>query len=201
MPLTITDAAAFLNRHVKTLQMWDRNGKLKASRSPTGRRYYDEENLREFAGLPKNSEDRKLVAYCRVSSRGQIADLKNQIQIVQEYCKNVLFEKPTIIDEIGGGLNLKRKKFLALVDAIIAGEIRSLVVAHKDRLSRFGFELIQHLCIKNKVSLHVIDKQEASPEQEMVQDLMAITHCFSARLYGLRNYRTALAKAVKADKK
>jgi predicted site-specific integrase-resolvase len=201
MPLTITEAATFLGRHVKTLQMWDREGTLTAFRSPTGRRYYDEESLRAFAGLPADTRERKLVAYCRVSSQSQKPDLKNQIQIVQEYCKSVLFEKAEIIEEIGGGLNLKRKKFLSLIDDIVGGNIKGLVVAHKDRLSRFGFELVQHLCVKNRVSLYVIDRQEASPEQEMVQDLMAITHCFSARLYGLRNYRVALAKAVKADQK
>lgn len=201
MPLTITEAAAFLGRHIKTLQLWDRTGKLKAFRSATGRRYYEEADLRTFSGVPEDPRERKLVAYCRVSSPAQKADLKNQIQIVQEYCRSVLFEKAEIIEEIGGGLNLKRKKFLLLVDAIVAGDIKGLVIAHKDRLARFGFELVQHLCVRNKVSLYVIDRQEASPEQEMVQDLMAITHCFSARLYGLRNYRKALANAVKADQK
>ena len=201
MPLTIRDAATFLGRHIKTLQLWDKTGKLKAFRSATNRRYYEEADLRAFAGMPEDTKERKLVAYCRVSSQAQKPDLKNQIQIVQEYCKSVLFEKAEIIEEIGGGLNLKRKKFLALIDDITSGNIKGVVVAHKDRLSRFGFELVQHLCVKNKVSLYVIDRQEASPEQEMVQDLLAITHCFSARLYGLRNYRIALAKAVKADQK
>ena len=199
MPLTISEAATFLNRHIKTLQGWDRTGVLKAYRSPTNRRYYEEEQLRAFAGIPQEVTPRKLVAYCRVSSQAQKSDLRNQVQIVQEYCKSILFEKAEIIEEIGGGLNLKRKKFLALIDAINNKEIRGLVVAHKDRLSRFGFELIQHLCVKNKVSLYVIDRKEASPEQEMVEDLMAITHCFSARLYGLRNYRKALASAIKSD--
>lgn len=88
------------------------------------------------------------------------------------------------------------KEFVALVDRIVAGHVSDLVIAHKDRLARFGFELLQHLCQHHVTRLHVINMQELSPEQEMVQDLMAITHCFSARLYGLRNYHKALKKAL-----
>lgn len=141
--------------------------------------------------------DRAPVAYCRVSSQAQQPDLENQIRVVSDYCKQMLLEKATFVSEIGGGLNFKRKRFLNLVDRIVAGQVSDLVIAHKDRLARFGFDLLQHLCQKHGTRLHVIDRQELSPEQEMIQDLMAITHCFSARLYGLRNYRKALKKALK----
>src|SRR5213078_1960924 len=101
------------------------------------------------------------------------------------------------IEEIGGGLNFKRPKFTALVDSVVADEVAMLVVAHKDRLARFGFELLQHLCRKHGSELLVLNTEKVSPEQEMVQDLMAITDCFSSRLYGLRNYRRALKEALK----
>jgi len=101
------------------------------------------------------------------------------------------------IEEIGGGLNFKRPKFLALVDSIISKEISMLILAHKDRLARFGFDLLKHLCSKHGCELLVLNTEQVSPEQEMVQDLMAITHCFSSRLYGLRNYRKALKAALK----
>src|SRR5205807_2970093 len=97
----------------------------------------------------------------------------------------------------GGGLNFKRPKFTALVDSVVADEVAMLVVAHKDRLARFGFELLQHLCRKHGCELLVLNTEKVSPEQEMVQDLMAITRCFSSRLYGLRNYRRALKEALK----
>src|SRR5881394_2709453 len=109
----------------------------------------------------------------------------------QRYCQ------PGVIEEIGGGLNFKRPKFTALVDSVVADEVAMLVVAHKDRLARFGFELLQHLCRKHGSELLVLNTEKVSPEQEMVQDLMAITHCFSSRLYGLRNYRRALKEALK----
>ena len=101
------------------------------------------------------------------------------------------------IEEIGGGLNFKRPKFVQLVDDIVAGDIAVLVVAHKDRLTRFGFDLLLHLCSVHGCEAQIINTEQVSPEQEMVQDLMAITHCFSARLYGLRNYRKALTAALK----
>src|SRR5216110_2725433 len=109
----------------------------------------------------------------------------------QRYCQ------PGVIEEIGGGLNFKRPKFTALVDSVVADEVAMLVVAHKDRLARFGFELLQHLCRKHGSELLVLNTEKVSPQQEMVQDLMAITDCFSSRLYGLRNYRRALKEALK----
>jgi predicted site-specific integrase-resolvase len=79
--------------------------------------------------------------------------------------------------------------------------VKRIIIAHTDRLTRFGFDLLAHLCETHDCEMVVLNTEKLSPEQEMVQDLMAITHCFSARLYGLRNYRKALAEAVKADQK
>lgn len=101
--------------------------------------------------------------------------------------------------EIGGGLNFERKRFLALIDAIVAGEVKQVVIAHQDRLARFGFALLRHLCETHKTELLVMNTEALSPEQELVQDLMSIVHCFSSRLYGLRNYRKALEKALKDE--
>lgn len=101
------------------------------------------------------------------------------------------------IEEIGGGMNFKRKKFVSLVDQIIAQEVELLVIAHKDRLVRFGFALIEHLCERAGCELLVMNTESLSPEQEIVEDLMTIIHCFSSRLYGLRNYRQSLKKVLK----
>jgi predicted site-specific integrase-resolvase len=101
--------------------------------------------------------------------------------------------------EIGGGMNFKRKQFLRLVDQILAGEVERLVLAHQDRLARFAYSLLVHLCQSHHGELLVMNTEELSPEQELVQDLITITHCFSSRLYGLRNYRKALEKAIADD--
>mgnify|MGYP001587810682 FL=1 len=100
------------------------------------------------------------------------------------------------IEEIGGGLNFSRKQFLSLMDEIGRGSVQMLILAHKDRLCRFGFQWFQHFCEIHDCELLVLDQDRLSPEQEMVQDLMTIVHCFSSRLYGLRNYKKKLAEAL-----
>jgi len=97
------------------------------------------------------------------------------------------------------GLNFERKRFLRLVDAIVAGEVQRVLIAHQDRLARFGFALLKHLCETHQTDLVVMNTETLSPEQELVQDLMSIVHCFSSRLYGLRNYRKALEKALRDE--
>jgi putative resolvase len=137
------------------------------------------------------------VAYCRVSSQAQRPDLKNQRRVIEDFCIAKGIPNAEYVEEIGGGLNFKRPKFLALMDSVVAGEVETLILAHKDRLVRFGFDLVKHLCARHSCALLVLNTEQVSPEQEMVQDLMAITHCFSSRLYGLRNYRKALKAALK----
>jgi len=125
--------------------------------------------------------------------------LQNQRAALESYAvsKHVIVDE--WIMEIGGGLNFGRKRFLALVDAIVAGEVERLLIAHRDRLARFGFALLKHLCETHGTELVVMNAETLSPEQELVQDLMSIVHCFSSRLYDLRNYRKALEKALKDE--
>ena len=103
------------------------------------------------------------------------------------------------VEEVGGGLNLKRPKFIALMDRIEARQVSHLIVSHKDRLLRFGFPWFERFCAEHGTELLVLNQEQLSAEQEMVQDLLTIVHCFSARLYGLRNYRKKLNEALKAD--
>ena len=183
---------------VKTLQRWDRQGVLKAHRTASNRRYYTQEDLHRI--LPEEQKTRRrTIAYCRVSSVAQKPDLEHQRKHLSEFCQASGLLVDEWICEIGGGLNFKRKQFLKLVDTIIAEEVAVLLIAHKDRLARFGFSLLEHLCETHNCRLLVMNTEELSPEQELVQDLMAITHCFSSRLYGLRNYRKALEKALKDE--
>jgi len=91
--------------------------------------------------------------------------------------------------EVGGGLNFKRKKLQALLERVMQGDVERIVVAHKDRLARFGFDLYQWLCQQFNCEIVVLNEAKLSPEAEMVEDLLAILHCFSSRLYGLRKYK------------
>src|SRR3989440_1062916 len=192
--VTTGQAAKYISRHPKTLQAMDRAGVLPARRTASGRRYWLQPDLDRYLGRTAGERPRRTVCYCRVSSQAQRPDLKNQRRIVEEFAIAKGIANLEFIEEIGGGLNFKRPKF---VDSVVADEVAKLVVAHKDRLARLGFELLQHLCRKHGSELLVLNTEKLSPEQEMVQDLMAITHCFSSRLYGLRNYRRALKEALK----
>jgi putative resolvase len=188
-----------INVSVKTIQKWDRLGILPAKRTITNRRYYTDADLAAALRLERVPSVRRTVAYCRVSSQAQKPDLENQKRILEQYCQRQGIEVDEWMTEIGGGMNYKRKQFLRLVDAILAGEVEQVVLAHQDRLARFGYSLLVHLCQTHHCQLVVINTEQLSPEQELVQDLITITHCFSSRLYGLRNYRKALEKAIKDD--
>jgi putative resolvase len=188
-----------INVSVKTIQKWDRLGILPAKRTITNRRYYTDEDLAAALRLPRVHKDRRTVAYCRVSSQAQKPDLANQKRILEQYCHQQHIHVDEWITEIGGGMNFKRKHFLRLVDQILAGEIEQVVLAHQDRLARFAYSLLVHLCQTHQCKLVVMNTENVSPKQELIQDLITITHCFSSRLYGLRNYRKALEKAIKDD--
>ena len=128
---------------------------------------------------------RVVVVYARVSSRAQQPDLNRQVAALV-----LLYPNAEIVSEIGGGLNFKRKKLLALLERIFKGDVRMVVVAHKDRLARFGFDLYEWLCEQNRCDLVVLNETVLSPERELTEDLLAILHCFSSRLYGLRKYKS-----------
>ncbi|EFH89526.1 IS607 family transposase [Ktedonobacter racemifer] len=176
---------------VKTVRRWDREGKLKAKRTLSGRRYYDEADLAMALNLPKPPAARRTIASCRVSSPAQRPDVRNQRAALSSDAAC----KPLVVDdwmmEIGGGLDVERKQFLALVDAIVAGEVERVLIAHQDRLARFGFALLKHLCETHHTELVVMNAETLSPEQELVQDVLSVLHCFSSRWHGLRNDRKA----------
>lgn len=194
-------AASYLGVSVKTLQRWDREGTLRAERLPTGRRIYAKAKLDAYLGRRPGQPPRRAVAYCRVSSAAQKPDMKNQRKVLEDFSAARGLAGVEFVEEIGGGLNLTRPKFAALMDAVEARHVAHLVIAHKDRLVRFGFSWFERFCAEHGCELLVLNNEQLSPEQEMVQDLLAIVHCFSARLYGLRNYRKKLNEALAEDLK
>jgi len=101
--------------------------------------------------------------------RSDLTSLENQVQILDQFCAARGYVVDETIKEIGGGLNFKRKKFLKLIDRIISGDIERLIIAHEDRLARFGFSLIRHLCETHNCELIVINNESLSPEREMVE--------------------------------
>lgn len=201
--LTTTEAANLLNVKVKTMQRWDRDGRLKpAGRTVINGRVYTAGQIAEFQGirLTGGQEAARMVAYCRVSSAAQKPDLRNQRRGLEDYCVAKGLANVEYIEEVGGGLNFRRKRFLQLMDEIGARQIKTIILAHRDRLTRFGFEWFEHYAKMNGCEVLVLNQEGQSQEQEMVQDLMTIVHCFSSSLYGLRNYKKKLQEALQQDK-
>ena len=195
-------AAKLLGVTVKTLQRWEREKRLiPIARTSTNRRLYTITQIHSFIGLRQSGgkEATRMVAYCRVSSAAQKSDLINQRRVLEEFIVAKGLANVEFIEEIGGGLNFNRKKFKTLMDEIARREIKILILAHRDRLTRFGFDWFEHFAKNHGCEVLVLNQERLSPEQEMVQDLMTIVHCFSSRLYGLRNYRKKLNEAIKQD--
>jgi putative resolvase len=181
-----------IGRSTLTLQRWDRAGILPAKRTPTKRRYYTHEDYLSFIG--QRPKERLTIAYFRVSSHAQRKDLESQKKAIEMLCVSsgrILHEK---IEDIGSGLNYQRKNFLELMNRVEKGEIKEILVAHKDRLVRFGYEWFENFCKTHGTELVVMNHDLLSPEQEMTQDLLSIIHCFSSRLYGLRKYKKTIEK-------
>lgn len=180
----LREAVKRLGLHKNTLRKYADNGIIPSIRNPAGQRMYDVE---AYLGA---SIGNALICYCRVSSTKQRDDLTRQVAYMQS-----LYPQAEIIKDIGSGLNFKRKGLRSLLDRLLKGDKLTIVVACKDRLCRFGFELIQYLVEQNGGQIVVLDKTVYCPSSELPQDLLSIIHVFSCRMHGLRKY----GKKIKED--
>jgi excisionase family DNA binding protein len=180
--------AKMLGVSVKTLQRWDREGKLKAYRTPTDRRYYTHKQYVDYMGAT-HTKDGKTIIYARVSSVGQKDDLVNQIEFLKQFANAHGMIVDEILEDIGSGLNYNRKKWNMLIDACVAGAVKTIIIAHKDRFIRFGYDWFERFLKTRGVEIIVVNNDRVSPEQELINDLVSIIHVFSCRIYGLRKYK------------
>ena len=188
------EVSEILNVTVRTLQKWDREGKLKAQRTPTtNRRYYTQEQINEYLGKKDRISD-KIVIYCRVSSNSQKPDLQSQIEFLKQYANAKGYIVDEIITDIGSGLNYNRKKWIDLLARIQEKRISKVIVSHKDRFIRFGYEWFEKFVESCGCEIEVLNNETTSPQEEMIQDLVSIIHCFSCRIYGLRKYKTKISE-------
>jgi putative resolvase len=188
---------SLIGRTTNTLQRWDRQGVLKAHRTPTGRRYYTHNQYLEVIG--QKSSKKRLVVYCRVSSAGQKKDLISQRNAVESFCLAQGKAIDLKLEDIGSGLNYKRKNFILLLEMVERGEVLEIVIAHKDRLVRFGFEWFTKFCKDHGTSIVILNAESLSPQEEMTKDLLSIIHCFSSRLYGLRKYKKKIVEMTREN--
>lgn len=199
------EASKILKVHPKTLYNWDEKGLIETKRTNTNIRYYNvNKYLRDNNLIIENNEtineDTKInefdefndsntklnIIYARVSSYGQKDDLERQIKYLKTKYPNY-----TLIKDIGSGINLNRRGLRKIIDLAIKGKIKKLVIAHKDRLVRFGFELIEDL-IKDYSKGEIIileKKKKEEPEEELVKDLLQIMNIFTAKMNGIRKYK------------
>jgi len=166
------------------LRRWANDGQIRYIRNPAGQRLYDVESF------VRGSRPKVGVVYARVSSAKQRDDLGRQVEYLKQR-----YPRHEVVEDVGSGLNFKRKGLISLLERAHSGDIQEVVVAHRDRLCRFGFDLLVFVLGQNGCKIVVLDDTRSSPQQELVTDLLNIVHVFSCRLHGLRGY----SKKIKED--
>ena len=185
----------------QTLRDWHKKGIFIPKHiTDGGTRYYAQEQLNYFLGIKdEKTKNRKIIGYCRVSSNKQKDDLARQIENVKTYmiAKGYAFD---VITDIGSGINYNKKGLNQLIDLITNSEVEKIVVLCKDRLLRFGFEIIENLCNKYETKIEIIDNTEKTEDQELVEDLIQIVTVFRCRLQGKRaNKAKKMIKELLSD--
>ena len=188
------DFAELLGVSVKTLQRWDREGILKANRTPTDRRYYTYDQYLQFKGIKTEKDNRQTVIYARVSTRNQKEDLQNQVTFLRQFCNAKGMIVDQCIEEYGSGLSYNRKKWNQLLEEVMEQKVKTIVVTHQDRFIRFGYDWFERFCEKFHTMIVIVNNEELSPQEELVQDMLSILHVFSCRLYGLRKYKNQIKR-------
>ena len=163
-----------------TLREYVKKGYIKPVILQSGKWRFREEDVEKLMGIVRK---RKVILYARVSS--QKDDLINQVKYLEENVK----EYDQVITDIGSGLNMKRKGFIKLLRMILNNEVSKIVIAYPDRLVRFGFEIIEEACKAHNCELVVLNKEDKTPEQELIEDLISILLSFSEKLQGMRSHK------------
>ena len=185
MYVTPKKAKEVLGVSQSTLRLWDSKGKIRTVRSPSGVRMYDLQSVLGNNSVHKNNEDKQKIVYSRVSSKKQMDDLERQNDFFRSKYPNHI-----LVTDIGSGINWKRKGLKTVLEQSMLGTVSEVVVAHRDRLSRFAFELIQFVLETNGTKRVVIDSENGKSKQsELAEDIMSIIHVYSCREMGQRRYK------------
>ena len=205
--VNISEAARILGVTTTTLRNWDKKGLLKPDELTKGKaRRYRIESLRNInRNIIFTKDDLKTIAYARVSSHDQKEDLNRQVQLLELYCAKHGY-KYEVIQDIGSGMNYYKKGLTKLIDLILDNQVQRLILTHKDRLLRFGAELVFSICEAKNVEVIIINQGDETPsfEEELAKDVLEIITVFSARLYGSRSKKNEklisdLEKVVETD--
>ena len=174
----------------QTLRNWDKEGKLKPSYvKSNGYRYYSEESILSYTQERKTKKNLNVVGYARVSSKKQSDDLERQINNLNTYISSK-YDSFDIITDIGSGINYNKPGLKKLIEKINKKEVDLIIVLYKDRLLRFGFELVEYFAKLNNVKIEVLDKIDKNQDEELVEDLVQIITVFSCKIQGKRKTKT-----------
>ena len=188
--LTRKQASEKLGIHFETLCKIAERKEIETIKIGKQTLYNIEKYLKE-KGIGK--ENKRKICYCRVSSAKQKEDLKRQIEMMRQ-----MFPLYEIISDIGSGLNFNRKGLLEIIDSAINGEIEEIIIAYKDRLARFGYDMIEHIITKySKGKIIIINKkEEETPLDEVTKDIVSIMNIYTAKINGLRKYKKIMTDEI-----
>ncbi|EHM1374012.1 IS607 family transposase [Campylobacter jejuni] len=188
--VSIGHAANLLGVTIQTIRNWDKQGLLKPDDiTQGGQRRYKLQTLKNInKNIKFNTDNLKTIAYARVGSHDQKDELVRQVQILEIYCAKAGFNYE-VIQDLGSGINYYKKGLTRLLNLILDGQVKRLVLTHKDRLLRLGAELVFAICEAKEVEVIIINKgnENAKFEEELAKDILEIITVFSARLYGSRS--------------
>ena len=191
--ISISKASKILGVDIRTLQRWDNDGKLTAYRTLGGHRRYKLSEIESLiSGSIKENTKKNVFIYCRVSTKKQAdsGNLKRQKDRLVRYCNDKQYNIIHIFEEIAGGLNDKRRELTKMLKRL--NDVDTIVIEYPDRLARFGYNYIVEFCKSVDVSIETVEQnKELEPNEEMVNDLISIVTCFSAKLYGSRGAEIA----------
>ena len=166
----------------RTLQSYVKKGYIKPIVLQSGKWRFREEDVERLMGIIRR---RKVILYARVSSNTQKDDLVNQVKYLEENVK----EYDQVITDVGSSLNMKRRGFVKLLSMILNNEVSKVIIAYPDRLVRFGFEILEEVCKAHNCELVALNREDKTPEQELVEDLISILVSFSGKLYGMGSHK------------
>lgn len=183
---TLKQASEILGVHPKTIQKWDREGKIKVVRTPGGRRRIPESEIKRLLGI--HEENGLIIGYARVSSHTQKDDLERQIETIKEYAKEKGWQIQ-ILKDIGSGLNENRKNYRKLLELVAKGEVSKVIITYPDRLTRFGFKTLEFFFQQHGTKIITLNEKDKTPKEELIEDLITIISHFAGKLYGMRSHK------------
>lgn len=190
--INTTEAKTILRVTPQTLRNWSKSGKIDTIRTPSGQRLYNKQQIYDLAGIPLDTTKKQKIVYCRVSSKKQMDDLGRQVDFLKSK-----YPDHIVVTDIGSGINWKRKGLKTILEQSLSGNVEEIVVAHRDRLCRFAFELLEFIFTTTNTKLVVLEHDSnQSTEQELADDLLSIVHIYSCRKMGQRRYKNKTNKDV-----